>query len=105
MTGIKWENGTDVWRYFQFWHPLFWYSMKDVTGNYTNLSTRGRGIQISDTWENGEWSGSPISLDKLSITWNTAGIATKTVGENLESVIFEYVSVCHKFVDTYGTGM
>ncbi len=106
LTGISWpgNSSTDVWRIQKIWHPLFWYSMKDLQGSYQNLSTYGRGVLLDDTWADGEWS-SGGDLEKSSLTWDTGGIATKTVNDNVESVLFEYVSVCHKFVDTYGTGM
>lgn len=99
LTGVTWP-GIDVWRYMQFWHPFFWYSIKDEQGSYQRLSSYGRGIQLSDTWADGEWNPDG-TLAKSSLTWQSGGIVTNEE----ESLIFEYVSVCHKFVDTYGSGM
>lgn len=114
LTGKTWpENVAGVFRIYQFWHPFFWYSNTDGNGSYDNLSAEGRGILLADTWRDGEWIGEDedLELSKSSLTWQTAGIATidkDSEGELLDDpqvLLFEYVSVCHKFVDTFGTGM
>lgn len=111
LTGCDFPSGLSIQRYLQYWHPFFWYSNKDIDGTLSNLSADGRGILLADSWEDGEWTCSPLTLDKSSLIWQTSGIATIT--ENTEEellddpqvLLFEYVSVCHKFVDTFGSGM
>lgn len=114
LTGLPWpEDAERVFRLFQYWHPFFWYTIKDSSGDLAVLSAEGKGILLVDSWRDGEWAdmGDGADLVKDSLTWHNAGIAA--IAETDEAVpledpqvlLFEYVSVCHKFEDTYGTGM
>lgn len=111
LTGCSFPAEIAVQRYQQFWHPFFWYSNKDIEGNLTNLSADGRGILLADSWADGEWNCATTALEKDSLIWQASGIAAITEDIDSESLddpqvlLFEYVSVCHKFVDTYGSGM
>jgi len=108
MTGCVWpeEPETEIIRFFNFWHPFFWYSLKDTQGIYANLSSYGHGIKINDSWDSKytEWDNESFSITKQSRVLKTSGIATKTVNKKIESVIFEYVNVCLK-KDDFGETM
>jgi len=111
LTGKDFPEGTgdNVFRLFQFWHPFFWYTNKDTSGDLAVISADGRGILLADSWADGEWigEGDSLELSKDSLTWQTSGIATNTETSDGDPqiLLFEYVSVCHKFEDTYYSGM